>query len=67
LHNYQDGVSIQIDVPLQKDASFTNSTQEDFQKQKNFLSATQPNPIPSIHINLQTLAKVIEAGSKNFE
>jgi hypothetical protein len=36
LHNSQDEVSRQEDVPLQKDASYTNSIQKDFPMQKNF-------------------------------
>jgi hypothetical protein len=36
LHNYQDGVPTQMDVPFQKDASSTNSIQKDFPMQKNF-------------------------------
>jgi hypothetical protein len=57
LHNYQDEVSRQIDVPLQKDAFYTNSIQKDFPMQKNFHfhnpmqinSLTEPN-LPSISV-----------------
>jgi hypothetical protein len=42
LHNYLDEVFRQIDVPFQKDASSTNSIQEDFPKQ-NIFPHLQPN------------------------
>jgi hypothetical protein len=43
LHNSQDEVSRQIDVPLRKDASSTNSMQKNFPMQKNF-HIYNPNP-----------------------
>jgi hypothetical protein len=65
LHNSQYGVFRQIDVPLQKDASYTNSIQKDFPMQKNFHIH---NPIQT-HFPIQTnllssQAEEIEAGSK---
>jgi hypothetical protein len=65
LHNSQDEVSRQEDVPLQKDASYTNSIQKNFHIAKNSTSATQNKPIPSsTNKSLHPQAKEIDAGSK---
>jgi hypothetical protein len=48
LHNSQDEVSRQIDVPLRKNTSSTKPIQKNFHIAKNSTSATQYKKIPQL-------------------